>query len=217
MAVTYNPFISKSGFKSEGFEVNTTGDVTAQDITALNLFTTTIDTTTLKINGIPLFGGDNSSTSTFQIESDFIVSEGSTPFLSIINGRVVITNRFDSVGSIDNVEIGANIPAAGTFTSIRTGELGVPVLESSTNLSLSAANAIVFQINGTNKGRVDSNGISVPVVNTTINNTSIGATTPSTGSFTSVTISNQPTLPSNATRKDYVDNQISAFAIAFGI
>lgn len=55
----------------------------------------------------------------------------------------------------------------------------------------------------------------------TIEYTSIGNQFPSTGNFTSVTvaeleIASTPTLPTQATRKDYVDSRISAFAIAFG-
>lgn len=218
MAVVYNPLISKSGFRSEGFEVNATGDVSAQNISAQNIFSASIDTSLIKLNGIPIFGSEDSSGSAaFQIEQDFIVSEGSTPFLSIINGRVVIDSRFDSVGRIDNVEIGSVTSAAATFTNITTGDYGVPTLTSATNLTLSASNAIVVRVNGVDKGRIDSDGSDIPIVNTTVDNTAIGSTTPSTGAFTAIEISTQPSLPANATRKDYVDNRISAFAIAFGV
>lgn len=216
MAVTYNPFVSKSGFKSEGFEVNPLGDLTARDIVAQDIFAGNIDATTIKLNGQPIFGSGD-STGTFQIESDFIVSAGSTPYLSVIDGQVVINSNLDSVGQIDNVDIGSTTPGSGTFTNIRTGALGTPVLDSNTNLVLSAANAVVFRVNGVNKGKVNEFGSNVPVVDTVINNTVIGSITPSTGTFTTVNINNQPSLPSSATRKDYVDTKISAFAIAFGI
>lgn len=217
MPVTFNPFISKSGFKSGDFEVDSLGDLTAKDIVANTILATSIDAASITINGVPVIGNNDSTINTFQIETDFIVSEGSTPYLSIINGQVTITNRSDSVGKIDNIDIGTNTPGIGNFTSISTGVLGIPSIASSTNLNLAANNAIVFQINGTNRGRINEDGLDIPVVNTTINNTVIGNTTPTTGSFTSVTLSNAPSLPSSATRKDYVDNQISAFAIAFGI
>lgn len=237
MAVTYNPFVSKYGFKSDGFEVDSSGNITAgnletQNITVNNdIVADSIDVSTIKLDGSVLFGSGEGSQA-FQIEKDFIISEGSTPYLSVINGQVSINNRFDSVGTIDNVDIGTVSPAIGiftdltssnitgnlaNFTNIRTSELGIPVLESNTNLDLSAKNAVVFRINGVNKGRIDDSGIDIPIVNTTINNTSIGANTPSTGAFTSATVLNQPTSAASVTRKDYVDNQISAFAIAFGI
>jgi len=212
MTVTYNPFVSKSGFKSEGFEVNSLGNIAAN-----NVVVNSVDASVIKLNGVPIFGGvGDSSAAPFQLESDFIVSQSSTVFLSVIDGRVIINNRQDSVGSIDNVEIGSITPAPGTFTSITTGPLGIPSINSSTNLLLSAVNAVVFRINSIDKGRVDASGINIPIVDTTINDTVIGNTTPNTGAFTSVSIINQPLTESNATRKDYVDNRISAFAIAFG-
>lgn len=237
MAVTYNPFVSKSGFKSEGFEVDTSGNLTAAAITSQNLTATTfvandilvntLDAANINLNGKPLFGSDSTDLTVFEITTDFMVTEGSTPYISVMNGQISITNRFDTVGKIDNIEIGSTTPQAGTFTSITTGPIGIPEITSNTNLTLSAANAIVFRVNGVDKGRINDDGINVPVINTTIsdsvinntfiNNTIIGNITPNTGAFTSINISNQPTLPSEATRKDYVDAQVSAFSIAFGI
>lgn len=210
MAVTFNPLISKSGFKSEGFEVTSTGNVIAQnifgqDVTAQNVTASIIDAASIKLNGITLFGESDSAASVFQITNqDFIVSEGSTPYLSVINGRVVISSRLDSVGKIDNVDIGTTTPALGMFTSIDT-----PVIRDDS--------AISVYISSSNIGQITGAGIDIPVIDTTIDNTVIGSTTPSTGAFTSVTIDNQPSSPASATRKDYVDTQISAFSIAFGI
>jgi hypothetical protein len=55
----------------------------------------------------------------------------------------------------------------------------------------------------------------------TLNNMTIGNTTPAAGTFTtttanSMTLNSLPTTTTSATRKDYVDNRITAFAIAFG-
>lgn len=197
MPVTFNPLISKSGFKSQGFDVDTQGNLTANSVLA-----NSIDAALIKLNGVTLFGAG--PTNVFEITGDFTVSEGSTPYLSIVNGQIIIENRFDSVGKIDNVDIGTVVPAAGNFTNVVT-----PSLEESTSIS--------FIINNNTVGEINSDGITVPVVDTSVDNTAIGVTTPSTGAFTSVSINNQPTAPSSATRKDYVDNQISAFAIAFGL
>lgn len=200
--VTFNPFVSKSGFKSEGFAVDAAGNLTANNINSEDIVASSIDTSVIKLNGVTLFGseGDSSAPNVFDITGDFIVSEGSTPYLSVINGQVVINNRFDSTGKIDNVDIGSITPAEGTFIVVNT-----PILENATGIDLT--------INGTTVAQITSAGI----VDTSINNTSIGSTTASTGAFTSVTINDQPTGPSSATRKDYVDNQITAFSIAFGV
>lgn len=218
MAVTYNPFVSKYGFKSEGFEVSPNGTLTATNIVSQDILANSIDAASIKLNGVPIFSNDDSTANkSLQIEGDLIVSEGSTPYLSVINGQIFINNRSDSIGTIDNVEIGSSVARPGTFTNIKTGDFGIPKINSSTNLALSAANAIIFQIDGANKGRIDEFGASVPLVNTTVNNTTIGSTTPSSGAFTTLTLTTQTELGSSATRKDYVDTQISAFAIAFGI
>jgi hypothetical protein len=55
----------------------------------------------------------------------------------------------------------------------------------------------------------------------TLNNITIGNTTPAAATFTAATadsmiLNNLPTTTASATRKDYVDNRITAFAIAFG-
>jgi hypothetical protein len=49
-----------------------------------------------------------------------------------------------------------------------------------------------------------------------INNVDIGATTPGTGSFTSVTLNNNPATRFQATNKQYVDKTAAALAIALG-
>ena len=67
------------------------------------------------------------------------------------------------------------------------------------------------------KGVVVMPGTDVAVVNTTINNTPIGATTASTGAFTSGTVANQPTTANGISNKKYVDNTSTALAIALGV
>ena len=216
MAVSYSPLESKSGFKSPGFDVNST------NINVLG---------TISINGTPVFpggggsgggeSGGGTSWANVNVEGDFSVGEGSTNYINIINGQITITNRVDSVGNINNFNIGSTTPGSGTFTSITTTPLGIPKFESDTNLILSVKNTIVFQLNGSVLGRINASGSNIPVIdssitNSTIDDTIIGGTTPSVGTFTEINIDNQPTNPSHATRKDYVDNKIAAFSIAFG-
>ena len=201
--VIYNPFVSKSGFKSEGFEVDAVGNLTSDTINSQEIFTNSIDASVIKLKGVTLFG-DSDNPSLFEITGDLVVSEGSTPYLSVINGRVVIDSRADSTGKIDNVEIGITTPAAGKFTSVNTS-----ILEEAVEIDI--------RIDGASIGKIDEDGIDIPVVDTTINNTVIGNIAPSSAVFTIASVNDQPLLPEHITRKDYVDNRISAFSIAFGI
>jgi hypothetical protein len=209
MTTAFNPFESKSGFKSPGFEVTNTGAIDA----------VSIDVATLILNGVPYGqtgGGGGIGGLNVDVEGDFRVLEASTPYLAVINGKVSILSRNDDVGTIDNVDIGSITPGTGTFTEITAVSLGVPKFESSTNLVLSAGNMIVLQLEGSIRGRISASGIDIPVVDTTINNTIIGGTTPAAGTFTEVNITNDPITPTEATTKGYVDRRIAAFSIAFG-
>lgn len=202
MPVTYSPFESKTGFKSPGFNVSPSGVLT----------TTTLDVNNLIVNGVP-FGG---LSGTLNIDGDFSVGQGSTDYVSVVNGQIILSNREDSVGLIDNVNIGSNIPGTGTFTSITTVDFGVPKFESNTNLELDVGNSLVFKVSNIEIGRVTNTGLKIDIVNSTIENTIIGNTSPTEGNFTEVNISNLPTTSSHATRKDYVDSKITAFSIALG-
>lgn len=211
MTTAFNPFESKSGFKSPGFEVNSTGAIDA----------VSIDVATLILNGVPYGqsgggGGDGPSNLNVDIEADFRVLEASTPYLAVINGKVSILSRNDDVGTIDNVDIGSITPGTGTFTEITAVSLGVPKFESNTNLVLSAGNMIVLQLEGSIRGRISASGMDIPIIDTTVNNTIIGGTTPAAGTFTEVNITNDPLTPTEATTKGYVDRRIAAFSIAFG-
>jgi len=95
--------------------------------------------------------------------------------------------------------------------------LGITSISSPTDLQLEAANNIIIKIDGTSLGVVTATGSSVPVVNTSINNTVIGATVPSTAVFTSATIAALPTNIAEVTNKQYVDSTALSLSIAFGL
>lgn len=100
--------------------------------------------------------------------------------------------------------------------------LGIPKLTAETNLELDAGNKIIFKINNAPLGSVNSDGFSIPINSSsieasTINNTPIGATTPSTAAFTSATVSAAITTANSVTNKAYVDTTATALAIAFGL
>jgi hypothetical protein len=135
MSVSYIPFESKSGFKSPGFLVNELGDLTVTgSITVSGNISTTGD---FEINGIPVIDATDSTISLSEviryshltrvgtleilnIDGDFTVAQGSTPYINVINGNVFIKSAND-IGSIDNIAIGLLEPADANFKSVNIG------------------------------------------------------------------------------------------------
>jgi len=130
---------------------------------------------------------------------------GTTASTSTTTGALTVAG---GVGIASDLNLGGSLNIQG---------VGIPALSSGTNLDLSAGNAIVIRINDVLLGKIESTGSTVPVSNTTINNTIIGATTPATAAFTSATVSSEPTVNSGITNKQYVDRTAVALAIAFGL
>ncbi len=109
------------------------------------------------------------------------------------NGALIVTGGI-GVGLASN--FGGRITAGGGITGDLNGSI---YADDSTLLVDSVSGNIVGPIN-----------------TSTIDNTTIGATTPSTAAFTSATITNTPTVNTSATNKKYVDETVSALAIALG-
>jgi hypothetical protein len=120
-------------------------------------------------------------------------------------GTGTVTMAPATAGTINNISIGATTRAAGNFTT----------LNANSTVGLSPANATVT-ISPSGTGTVTM----APAAAGTINNISIGATTRSTGAFTTLaanstttlttaTASNAPTAVDHLTRKDYVDRQVT--------
>tara|TARA_B110000503_G_C7145768_1_gene412882 strand:- start:164 stop:1033 length:870 start_codon:yes stop_codon:yes gene_type:complete len=101
--------------------------------------------------------------------------------------------------------------------SLNIDGIGLSAISSPTNLELEAANNIIIKIDGNTLGIVTSTGTSVPVVNTSINNTVIGSITPATAAFTSATVNSLPTIDQSVANKQYVDSTSLSLAIAFGL
>jgi hypothetical protein len=101
--------------------------------------------------------------------------------------------------------------------SLNIDGIGITKLSSSTNLEIEAANNIIVKIDGNTLGVIGLTGSNVPVVDTTINNTIIGAVTPATAAFTSATVSGDPASGSGVANKTYVDRTAVALSIAFGL
>jgi hypothetical protein len=130
---------------------------------------------------------------------------GTTASTSTTTGALIVAG---GAGVVGDLNLGGSLNIQG---------IGIPALSSGTNLDLSAGNNIVVKINNTLLGTIGTTGSALPVVDTTINNTTIGATTPTTAAFTSATVSSEPTVNSGIANKQYVDRTAVALAIAFGL
>jgi hypothetical protein len=201
MSINYVPLESKSGFKSPGFFVNEVGDLTVDGAV---LFNSQINVASdFAVNGISIIDSTDSIVSlgdqikhsslvrlgvleNLSIDGDFTVAQGSTPYVSIVNGHVEI-NSVASVGSIDNVDIGLKDPGDANFRSVNIGPG-----DSTGELSVQGNISVTGNLNGS--GDISANDISA----------------------NDVTIANTPTATNHATRKDYVDSRATAFAVAFG-
>ena len=107
------------------------------------------------------------------------------------------------LGVVRNANFGGTLSVASMITATGgvTGDLNGSVYSDSSTL-------LVDSVNGRIVG---------PINNSTIDNTSIGATTPSTAAFTTATLSGAVTGVTAVPNKKYVDETATAFAIAFGI
>ena len=101
--------------------------------------------------------------------------------------------------------------------SLSVNGLGVAEFNAGTNIVLRAGNKLDFIIDDVILGTVNSSGSNLAVIDTTIDNTPIGATTASTAAFTTGTVANQPTTANGISNKKYVDNTSTALAIALGV
>ena len=105
---------------------------------------------------------------------------------------------------VGNLYIGENL-----FTS---------EIKSDTNLTLDVAQGIVVLATDSSVlGSINDSGSSIPLVNTTIENTIIGGSTPASAAFTTASVSTAPTELNDITNKNYVDTQVTALSIALGI
>ena len=186
MSVNYIPLESKSGFRSPGFSVDELGNLT---VTGAVSVAGSIDTTgSFKINGIPIIDA-----------SDSII--GLDPIIEKAIG-------LRQLGTLDFLNIAGDL-----------------IISEGSTPYFNVVNGHVEMTSVTSVGA--------------INNMDIGLIEPGDGNFKSlnvgpgdsqgeltvqgdiyttgfVSIAAAPTEVSHATRKDYVDARISAFAIAFG-
>lgn len=272
MPVSFQPMTSDSGFRSPGFLVDGSGNATVTSITVTGAVdgggdgggsSSILTVDNIIVAGQKLIEDGDSSVSfgngitgsyltkvgvlqSLEIDGDLIVAQGSTPYLRIENGNVVLTSFGGSPGSINNIAIGDVVPASGGFTSLTVADPAIQETtyrgEFSLLVEYEPRDVVRYEDDlyicttastgnlpsdieyfeayaGTNLITV-TGGISATELTITgpgrLDGTIIGTVDPARAVFTNVELVDVPTQPTQATRKDYVDNKVSAFAIVFG-
>lgn len=207
----------------------------------LSIFSSVGSTLTLYNNGIrhsdSTTGVDAQGKSTGRLYFSPPVSAPNTLYYGNATGTIYgIINVVDPTGLFSTVDITSSIVSTSSTTgaltvaggvgiagdlyiggSLNIDGIGITSISSPTNLNFEAANNIIVKIDGSTLGTISASGSSVPVVNSTINNTVIGGVTPAAAAFTSATVTSLPTIDSSVTNRQYVDSTALSLAIAFGL
>lgn len=218
MTISQKYLRSETGFESPGFVVDTGGNINF--VGSLRSNGQTLLTPTSIASGIISSNLTSVGTLTgLTVQGTTSISAG----VVTINSTGALSISSALPGNINNVNIGAVTPGTGTFTNLTvTGILNIaePFLKPAPATTGTIDN---YNIGLTTRGSGAFTALSAnlsvtlaPTVLGSINNVSIGQSTASTGRFTNVTVTNTPTSLTHATTKQYVDNKISAFAIALG-
>ena len=164
--------------------------VPSQSTINLNSNSNTLNLTSS--GGISLTTNPTTNTLTINTNSSFTVAN-----LNVTN---TLTLNPTTPGTLDNIAIGQTTPRQGTFTT----------LTALSTVSISPNNASVT-ISPSGSGTV----IIAPSTTGSINNVAIGASTPSTGRFTNVTITSlQQTNNASAITKGYAVALSAAYGVA---
>ena len=185
---------------------------------------------TLGGDGTVEFDFDNHEMTNVDINSGAI--DGVTIGTNTACTSLVATTVAINGGSIDSTTIGFTTPSTGTFTTLTvndaliiaagatiTGDTANQITLAITGVSGQTANLLTIeQYGGTDKLVVDSNGVTTAVslvANTadinggSIDSTTIGFTTPSTGIFTTLTVNDALIIAAGATITGDTANQIT--------
>ena len=241
MTVNYSALESKYGFKGTNFLVNANGNVTATSIAVNSI---TLNGTLLDLGSFIFSGSSINTVNNAEIKflPDSVSFSGNVTALTFIGGalvnnlgsieldsatRVTIKNSplqvrayntidrdslepesgdiiYNSTAEDINYYVGSGTPGIpGKWRSLSTGDITF----NNSTISAGEDQTITIQAQGT--GSVSIEGESISLTGTSVN---------LAGTITvgDLEIANAPTQNNHATRKDYVDAKISAFAIAFG-
>lgn len=233
MAVTYTPLKSDYGFQSPSFSVDLSGNILANAITVDSISMTTPEFT------LENFVFLDSTINTQDLGTIQFLNE-LVEFNSITSTDLTVTDLTSTTITTDDLTTTNNIVTTGIASnttididaSTRVSVKNSPLqLESFTTTERTALTALVGDsiFNSTDNVVNVYNGTSwtnastgsLLISNTTItasSNVDIIFNTQGTGAvvINDLELNNLPVNNNQATRKDYVDRRITAFAIAFG-
>ncbi len=190
MTVTTKQFRTEFGFRSPGFSVDQDGDLTALTVTTSN-----INSTTVSIAGASVI---ESNRITENIRNSSLETLGILQNLTV-NGDVVLKKNNINRLSIINGKVIINSLTTGNIDNVDIGQTTPGKVDT-------------YQLN-----LVENNGASGEFVANGANISFDAATITGTVTYVeNVSINAAPTSGQHATRKDYVDNSVIAFAVAFG-
>ncbi len=197
MSINYVPFESKSGFRSPGFTVDELGNVQVK---------------TLQVGGQgqdSILRADQIYVKNIQlIEADFDEST----LVSL--GSQIIGSSLTRLGTLEYLNIDGDLRIAqgsSPYFSVVNGHVEIESFAAvgrMDNIDIGLQNPAAANFTSVNVGPGDSSGELTVQGNASVtNDLNVGG---------DISLTNVPSLSSHATRKDYVDARISAFAIAFG-
>jgi hypothetical protein len=190
MTVQQKQFRSEFGFRSPKFLVDDLGNLTAGSLTTDNL-----NSTTISIDGAPVI---ESNRITENITNSSLETLGTLESLTV-NGDVVLRkNNINRLSIIDG-RVVVNSLTTGTIDNIDIGQTTPGKVDT-------------YQLNV-----VDRNGASGEFVANGANISFDAATITGTVTYVeNISVNTLPTSGLHLARKDYVDNSVIAFAVAFG-
>jgi hypothetical protein len=190
MTVQQKQFRSEFGFRSPEFLVDDSGNLTAGSLTTANL-----NSTTISIGGAPVI---ESNRITENITNSSLETLGTLQSLTV-NGDVVLRKNNINRLSIINGRVVVNSLATGSIDNIDIGQTTPGKVDT-------------YQLNV-----VDRNGVSGEFVANGANISFDAATITGTVTYVeNISVNALPTSGLHLARKDYVDNSVIAFAVAFG-
>ncbi len=142
MSANFSPLRSLHGFKSPGFLVSPTGELSIDGEVTIN---NVINVDQVYIQGFSLLDVTDSTVSLddnirnssltglgvlerLEVDGDVFIGIASTNFITINDGIISITST--NTGTIENMEIGAVTPADANFRDVSIGQAGIDVVTS---------------------------------------------------------------------------------------
>lgn len=190
MTVQQKQFRSEFGFRSPEFLVDDSGNLTAGSLTTANL-----NSTTISIAGAPII---ESNRITENITNSSLETLGILQSLTV-NGDVLLRKNNITRLSVINGRVVVNSLTTGSMDNIDIGQT-------------TPGKVNTYQLNV-----IDRNGVNGEFVADGANISFDAATITGTVTYVeNISVNAAPTSGLHLARKDYVDNSVIAFAVAFG-